>query len=123
LPAGATLVWQVTAHNAAGTNNADSNAWWPFTTVPNAPLSFSKYAPVNGASGQPVGVNLAWQDTPDETYYQVCVGTSPGLCTFANVTTTANTTSYALTGLDFGTTYHWQVSACNAAILILKVGM
>ena len=114
LPAGATLVWQVTAHNAAGTNNADSNAWWPFTTVPNAPLSFSKYAPVNGASGQPVGVNLAWQDTPDETYYQVCVGTSPGLCTFANVTTTANTTSYALTGLDFGTTYHWQVSACNA---------
>jgi hypothetical protein len=61
-----------------------------------------------------VGVNLTWQDTPDETYYQVCVGTSPGACTFADVTTTANTTSYALTGLDYGTTYFWQVSACNA---------
>ena len=33
LPAGATLVWQVTAHNAAGTNNADNNAWWPLTVT------------------------------------------------------------------------------------------
>jgi uncharacterized repeat protein (TIGR01451 family) len=114
LPAGATLVWQVTAHNAAGTNNADNNAWWPLTTVPNAPGAFTKFAPLNGATGQPVGVNLTWQDVPDETYYQVCVGTSPGACTFVNVTTTANTTSYALTGLDYGTTYFWQVSACNA---------
>jgi hypothetical protein len=55
-----------------------------------------------------VGVNLTWQDTPDETYYQVCVGLSLGACTFVNVTTTANTTSYALTGLDYGTTYFWQ---------------
>jgi hypothetical protein len=61
-----------------------------------------------------VGVNLTWQDTPDETYYQVCAGLSLGACTFADVTTTANTTSYALTGLDYGTTYFWQVSACNA---------
>ena len=114
LPAGATLVWQVTAHNAAGTNNADNNAWWPFTTVPNAPAAFTKFAPADGATGQPLGVNLTWQDTPDETYYQVCAGLSLGACTFVNVTTTANTTSYALTGLDYGTTYFWQVSACNA---------
>jgi uncharacterized repeat protein (TIGR01451 family) len=114
LPAGATLVWQVTAHNAAGSRGADNNAWWPLTTVPNSPVAFTKYAPANGATGQPVGVNLTWQDTPDETYYQVCVGLSPGVCTFVNVTTTANTTSYALTGLDYGTMYHWQISACNA---------
>jgi len=114
LPAGATLVWQVAAHNAAGTVGADNGAWWPLSTVPNAPTTFTKFAPANGAAGQPAGVNLTWQDTPDETYYQVCVGTSPGTCTFANVTTTANTTSYALTGLDYGTTYFWQVSACNA---------
>jgi uncharacterized repeat protein (TIGR01451 family) len=114
LPAGATLVWQVTAHNAAGTNNADNNAWWPLTTVPNAPQAFTKFAPSNGATGQPIGVNLTWQDTPDETYYQVCVGLSPGVCTFVNVTVTANATGYALTGLDYGTTYHWQISACNA---------
>jgi uncharacterized repeat protein (TIGR01451 family) len=114
LPAGATLVWQVTAHNAAGTNNADNNAWWPLTTVPNAPQAFTKFAPLNGATGQPVGVNLTWQDVPDETYYQVCVGLSPGVCTFVNVTTTANTINYALTGLDYATTYFWQVSACNA---------
>jgi hypothetical protein len=44
----------------------------------------------------------------------VCAGLSLGACTFADVTTTANTTSYALTGLDYGTTYFWQVSACNA---------
>jgi len=114
LPAGATLVWQVTAHNAAGTRDADNNAWWPLTTVPNAPAAFTKYAPANGATGQPAGVNLTWQGTPDETYYQVCVGLSPGACTFVNVTVTANATSYALTGLDYGTAYHWQVSACNA---------
>ncbi|MFS8839566.1 hypothetical protein, partial [Synechococcus sp. R6-5] len=90
------------------------NAWWPLTTVPNAPQAFTKYAPANGATGQPVGVNLTWQDTPDETYYQVCVGLSPGVCTFVNVTTTANATGYALTGLDYATTYFWQISACNA---------
>jgi alpha-tubulin suppressor-like RCC1 family protein len=113
LPAGATLVWQVTAHNIAGTNSADNNTWWPLTTMPNAPQVFTKYTPANGVTGQPVGVSLEWQDVPNETYYQVCVGTSPGVCTLVNVTVTANTTNYALTGLSFGTTYWWQISACN----------
>jgi uncharacterized repeat protein (TIGR01451 family) len=112
LPAGATLVWQVTAHNAGGSTGADNNTWWPFTTVPNAPQAFTKINPPNNATDQPLGVNLTWQDTPDETYYSVCVGTSIGVCSLVNTTTTV--ASYALTGLDYGTQYYWQVSACNA---------
>ncbi|GIV83252.1 MAG: hypothetical protein KatS3mg052_0259 [Candidatus Roseilinea sp.] len=112
LLAGATLVWQVTAHNAGGSTGADSNAWWPFTTVPNAPQAFTKINPPNNATDQPLGLNLTWQDTPDETYYSVCVGVNIGVCSLVNTTTTV--ASYALTGLDYGTQYFWQVSACNA---------
>ncbi len=114
LPAGATLVWQVTAHNAGGSTGADNGAWWPFTTVPNAPQAFSKLNPSDNATGQPLGVNLTWQDVPDEDYYHVCMGLVDGQCTLVNVTATANSTFYALSGLSYGTTYYWQVSACNA---------
>ncbi|MCS7055772.1 MAG: hypothetical protein NZM18_06305, partial [Thermoflexales bacterium] len=114
LPAGATLVWQVTAHNAGGSSGADNGAWWPLTTLPNAPQAFSKLNPPNNATGQPIGLALTWQDAMGEAYYQVCVGTAIGLCNMANVTTTANTTLFNLAGLDYGTQYYWQISACNA---------
>ncbi|MDW8395890.1 MAG: hypothetical protein RMM31_06585 [Anaerolineae bacterium] len=114
LPAGATLVWQVTAHNAGGTTSANNGQWWPFTTLPNAPQPFSKFSPPDNATDQPLGIVLSWQNVPNEDYYQVCAGTALGLCNLANLTTSANTVGYALTGLDYGTQYYWQVSACNA---------
>ncbi|GIV83069.1 MAG: hypothetical protein KatS3mg052_0076 [Candidatus Roseilinea sp.] len=114
LPAGATLVWQVTAHNAGGSTGADSNAWWPFTTVPNAPSAFSKLSPPHNATGQPLGLVLSWQDAVGEDNYAVCVGTALPLCNILSTTVAANTTVANLTGLSYGTQYYWQVSACNA---------
>ncbi|MDW8293640.1 MAG: hypothetical protein RML84_11165, partial [Anaerolineae bacterium] len=111
-PAGATLLWQVTAHNAGGVTGADNGTWWPFSTVPPAPQGFSKLSPPNNAQNQPAGLLLSWEDVTGETSYSVCVGTTPGVCALTD-TLPANTTVYTLTNLALGTQYFWQVSACN----------
>lgn len=58
-------------------------------------------------------ISLAWDPSPsgDAVEYRVYVGTSPGQ--YSNSYTVPNATSYDVTNLVGGTTYHFAVSAVN----------
>jgi uncharacterized repeat protein (TIGR01451 family) len=113
-----TYWWQVRAVNAGGQTQADGGQWWYFTTAPTsgAPAAFGKRAPVNAAAGQPTAVTLRWDAASGASGYRVCVGLLPGDCAasggWVNV---GNVTQWTLSGLNYATTYWWQVQALNAS--------
>jgi hypothetical protein len=116
LALGTTYWWQVRAINAGGETAADGGIWWQFTTQ-NPPAliqPFAKTAPLHEVTGQPSNVAVSWSPATNATRYTVCVGTQPGLCNVVNHAET-NGTSYALSGLQAGQTYWWQVFAHNGA--------
>jgi hypothetical protein len=113
-----TYWWQVRAVNASGQTQADGGQWWYFTTAPTsgAPAAFGKRAPVNAAAGQPTAVTLRWDAASGASGYRVCAGLLPGDCVasggWVNV---GNVTQWTLSGLNYATTYWWQVQALNAS--------
>jgi hypothetical protein len=108
-----TYHWQVRAVNAGGTTNANSGTWWTFTTIPNAPAAFSKSAPANGATDQPLDPTLSWDSSSGAASYEYCYYiTESSDCNEPWTLTTTNT-SVGLSGLAPNTTYHWQVRAVN----------
>jgi uncharacterized repeat protein (TIGR01451 family) len=113
-----TYWWQVRAVNAGGQTQADGGQWWYFTTAPTsgAPAAFGKRAPVNAAAGQPTAVTLRWDAASGASGYRVCAGLLPGDCAasggWVNV---GNVTQWTLSGLNYATTYWWQVQALNAS--------
>jgi alpha-tubulin suppressor-like RCC1 family protein len=114
LTLGTTYWWQVRAINAGGQTFADGGIWWQFTTQnPFTGIQpFAKTAPLHEVTGQPSSLTLAWDPAIGATRYTVCVGTQPGLCNVVNHAETTNT-FLALSGLQAGQTYWWQVFAHN----------
>jgi uncharacterized repeat protein (TIGR01451 family) len=112
-----TYWWQVRAVNGSGQAQANGGAWWYFTTVAGggAPGAFGKVAPANNAVGQPLNPALSWNATVGAVSYQVCVGLLPGDCSATGGWVSVGGTSHALSGLNYATTYFWQVKAVNAA--------
>jgi hypothetical protein len=119
LSLGTTYWWQVRAINANGETAADNGIWWQFTTQnPFTSIQpFAKTAPLHEVTGQPSSVTLAWNSATNATRYTVCVGTQPGLCDVVNHAETTNT-FLALSGLQTGQTYWWQVFAHNNGIAV-----
>jgi hypothetical protein len=101
--------WKVAAKNACGTT---SSAMWTFTTIPCTipPRPFNNLNPPNGATNQPLTVDLIWQASDQAFTYDVYLGTCPDL--LALVTTVPGPQA-TIRGLSKGTTYYWKVVAVN----------
>jgi len=98
--------WQVRATNAGGATSADDGAWWHFT--PTRAPDLAKLTPADGAASQPTTLTLTWEASNGAIGYEYCVR-SQGYCGVWDRISAARSTSASVGGLDFGTTYYWQV--------------
>lgn len=102
--------WQVRAVNPIAATEA-GGGWRSFTTRPAPPGAFSKTTPLASAAGSATDLTLAWSAAANTDDYEICFDrTFDSECGGAWIST-ANETSYALTGLDPTAAYHWQVRA------------
>jgi hypothetical protein len=77
--------------------------------VLNAPVFIS---PLNGASDQPITLNVQWQDTnttPQEQGYKVRIKQEGGSYTYYNAA--QNAVSFEIPDLSYDTAYYWNVQA------------
>lgn len=109
-----TYYWQARAVNNGGNTEADGGTWWSFTTTSIAPPgSFGKTAPANGAGSQPTNPTLSWGASSGAVSYEYCYDTvADNECAGTWVSVGAST-SASISGLDYNTTYYWQVRAVN----------
>lgn len=108
-----TYYWQVRAVNIFDTVYADggSTDFWSFTT--SLPTAFNKTGPADG-SDQINAVNISWSASTNVDGYEFCFDTTnDNACSMW--TPVGTNTSVALTNLDPGATYYWQVRARNAS--------
>jgi hypothetical protein len=117
LSTGTTYYWQVRAINGLGTTYANGNpiSYWSFTIQanPQPPGAFGKILPQNGAINQSDSLTLDWEDSEDVEYYEYCYDTSNDNNCQSWISTGA--ISYVdISGLNFSTTYYWQVRAVNS---------
>jgi hypothetical protein len=95
-----TYHWKVVAKNCAGSASSDV---WSFTTG-NQPGWFDLSTPAKGALGLPIEGDLTWQASERATSYEVTLGSN---------TYTTSTNSYHYSGLIYGASYTWNVTAIN----------
>ena len=96
-----TYYWKVVAKNG---RQSTSSSVWSFTTG-NQPGWFDLSTPDKGALGLPVEGDLTWQASERATSYEVTLGSN---------TYTTPTNSYHYSGLSYGASYTWNVTAKNA---------
>jgi hypothetical protein len=78
------------------------------------PGAFSKTAPTNGATNQPISLKLSWAASSGATSYWYCYDTSnDNSCT--NWLNNGTATTKTITGVIAGTAYYWQIKAVNSA--------
>jgi hypothetical protein len=75
--------------------------------APQGPGAFGKVSPANGTMTT-TSPTLTWSSSGGATSYEYCINTANVCNTW---TPTGANTSVALSGLDEGTTYYWQVRA------------
>ena len=76
------------------------------------PETFSKTAPVNGASDVTTNPTITWQSSEGASSYEFCYDTiNNNAC--SNWISNGTSTSKTLSGLAYGTTYYWHVRAVN----------
>jgi hypothetical protein len=98
--------WQVEANVGGSWVQADSGAWWSFTTA-----TWSKLTPASGSAGVALNPTLSWQPAPgsDSYTYAYCIDTSNDSTCAGNWMSTGTSTSANPTGLLPNTPYYWQV--------------
>lgn len=111
-----TYFWQVRAVNSTATVQANNGFSWTFTTRPAPPGVFYKTMPADGASVPSLSPVLSWTAsggtnvTYEYCYDTISNSTCEGFWFLAGAETQA-----ALSGLQFATTYYWQVRALSSA--------
>jgi hypothetical protein len=109
LASGASYYWQAQAVSAAGTG-----LWsgaWSFTTMALFPaLSL----PANGAAGQNLSLSLQWGAMDGALSYRVRLATDSLFTSLILDDSMLTARSQAVTGLDYVSTYYWQVRATTA---------
>jgi len=107
--------WQVRARNTGGTADANSGAWWNFTTVAlPLPGALAKTSPTSGSTGASIAPTLSWGASTGATSYEYCVDKTVNSVCDGTWVSTATARTAALTGLTSSTKYEWQVRARNA---------
>ena len=107
--------WQVKAINAGGSLYADGNVWWSITTIITPPAAFNKTTPPNTAVDQPVSLDLVWQLSQYTTSYEYCIDTtSNATCDGDDWISNDQFNIAQISGLEYATSYYWQVRARNA---------
>ncbi len=93
------------------------------TPAPNQPPNVpSNPSPPSGSTGHPISLTVSWTggdpDTGQSVTYQVFVSTTnpPPTTTPVSGCNQISSTSCALSGLQFATTYHWIVRASDGAL-------
>src|SRR6185369_5312793 len=80
----------------------------------SVPGPLSKSSPANGAIGQSAIPTLSWGVSGGATSYEYCIdAVNNGVCDTNWITTTNN--GAAISGLNNGTNYSWQVRARNGS--------
>jgi hypothetical protein len=103
--------WRVKAKNQMGWGLF--SAWWKFTTITAAPVAPVLISPPNGASGQPLSLNLVWHPSAGATSYRLQLSTDAGFGSFIINDSTVTDTIKAVSGLSQQTIYYWRVNAKN----------
>ncbi|HEY5901021.1 MAG TPA: hypothetical protein VIU39_00600, partial [Anaerolineales bacterium] len=118
-----TYSWQVSATNATGTTYADgaSNVFWSLTTGA-APGNFTKSLPANGATGQPITLNLTWAASSGATSYEYCLDKDSNTTCESTWINVGNVLTIGVGPLDASSTYSWHVRAKNDAGFIFYSG-
>jgi hypothetical protein len=99
--------WKIVSRNSCGTTEGPI---WDFTTSCCPPDAPSGPSPVDGATGQPLDVDLDWVDTPAATSYEVYFGTA----FFPPLVANTASSSYDPGPLSYGTRYRWRIIARNS---------
>jgi hypothetical protein len=107
-----TYYWQVRAVNAVGEIDANDGTWWSFTTIA-PPIVFSKISPELWSERVVTNPILSWEPSSGVAYYEYCFDTTGDNNCDGTWVSTGTSTSSELTGLDYSTTYYWQVRAVN----------
>jgi hypothetical protein len=95
-----TYYWKVVAK---GGRYSTPSLVWSFTSG-NQPGWFDLSTPAKGALGLPIEGDLTWQASERATSYEVTLGSN---------TYTTSTNSYHYSGLIYGASYTWNVTATN----------
>ena len=109
----ATYYWRVRGHNLD--SGCDAYGLYSLTwnvTVAIPPAGFSKIQPVNNSIGALPSLILSWESSAGATSYQYCLDTTNDNTCSAWTDAPLNTQAIP-SGLNYVTTYYWQVRACN----------
>ena len=105
-----TYYWEVGAKNAGGVSGWSGA--WSFTTIIAAPGAPQLALPTNGATGEPVALNLSWNSVSTAVSYHLTVSAGTDFTTTVFSQGGLTGTSQALSGLLANSTaYIWRVGA------------
>jgi VCBS repeat-containing protein len=105
-----TYYWQVRAYSGSYFIEADQGGpWWSFTTA-GPPGAFSRIYPENEIRDRAVEIQLYWEPALRAEYYEVCLDTTPDFICSTEWMPVRDTV-LDISGLDYSTTYYWQVRA------------
>jgi fibronectin type 3 domain-containing protein len=108
---GSTYYWRVSAKTAAG--NSGYSAIWSFATIVAAPSQPTLATPANGATNQPLSLNLSWNTVSGATSYRLQLDKSNTFTFLVVDDSLISSTSRLVSSLTSGTTYYWRVGAKN----------
>jgi len=98
----------VRAYNAIGeSGNSNQATATPSASAPSAPSLL-------GATPSTTSIILTWSTVPAATGYNVYMGTSSGIYSYAGSTSTTTATNFTVSGLIEGTIYYFVVTATNS---------
>ncbi len=111
-----TYYWKVIAHGPGG-SAVSNDGYRTFSTKPDPgvqPGSFSLRGPDDKAKGMLTDVTLHWSRANDVKEYTLVVSQNPDY-SMPIVDTVITDNLYDLSGLAYGQTYYWKVTASNAS--------
>ncbi len=112
LSQGTTYYWRVKTYNSCDVGSSWSSSW-SLTVTPVAPGTPALSSPANGATDQPLAVNVTWNYTTGADSYQLQVDDDNSFGSPMVDQSGISTNSSAVSGLTNSTTYYWRVKAFN----------